>query len=269
MLKNIFNLFINFNKKKDKEEIILYPYCIVAYKLTDLPGWNLAIFDGDKEYVTEKCKKYNWYEYVVFNSGNNIYPIKDSLEYYPPPDEVHLLTDWIYWYDIDGWFIKEDEIIPYPFDDCEITDKIQFSYDFYGEFCDNTVDVYNNVEDIYVTAEIAFETKTQKVESLVQVDLLCKEFERFIDDLKTKKFAVCQILEFSNHKLFAWEKDEKIRFMIQDYNPKDIEEEVEYVPTVFDVLVNKDIFLKYFTQFYSSLKENSEKLLEEMVASKS
>ena len=176
MLKKLFKIFSKFNKKEDKKEIIFYPYCKVAYKFTDSPGWKLAIFDGDKEYVTEKCKKYNWYKYVVFNAGAYKYHIKDCLEYYPYPDDVHLLTNWIYWSDLKRWFINEDEIIPYPLKTCENTNKIQFSYDFEGDFCNNNLGDFDDTEDIYVTAELTFETKTQKVESLVQVNLLYEEF---------------------------------------------------------------------------------------------
>lgn len=34
---------------------IMYPYCEIAYKTKDSIGWKLAIMDGDKEYVNEKC----------------------------------------------------------------------------------------------------------------------------------------------------------------------------------------------------------------------
>lgn len=256
------NKYFHSNNKNLKSENTFYPYCEVAYKTDDSIGWNLAIFDGDEKFVTEKCKKSNWYDFVVLSVCTSRFKIKDNLNYYPEADNVHLFTNWIYWNDLDKWFIKQDEIIPYPLKICEVTNKIQFSYDF--EECDNDADSFIKGEDLYVTAEVSFETKTQKVDALVQISKLYEEFENFIDNLKNKKFAVCHIWEFSNFKLLAWEKDEKIRFVIQDYNPKDEQSKPEYIPIAFAVLVDKNIFFEYFIPFYNSLKAKSEELLQEM-----
>lgn len=50
--------------------------------------------------------------------------------------------------------------------------------------------------------------------------------------------------------------------MIQDYHESS---DSEYAPIVFDVLVNKDIFYKYFEEFYNSLKFESQKMLQETI----
>lgn len=243
------------------DKTVEYPYCKVAYKENDSLGWKLAIMDGDKETVNEKCKQFNWFDYIVFIAGSHYdKQIKDNFNYYPDPDDVHLLSHWIYWQDIDRWFVKEDEVIPYPLKNCEETDKIQFSY--YFDYDDVDASDFDCNEPIYVSAEVEFETKTQKAEATIEITILYDNFENFITNLKTKKFGACHIEEFTNYKLLAWEKEDKVRFMIQNYNGYN--ENNEYIPIDFDVLVNKDIFYKYFEEFYNSLKIESKKLLQEM-----
>ena len=241
---------------------IMYPYCEIAYKTKHSIGWKLAIMDGDKEYVNEKCIEYNWFDYIVFSAGKCAYHIKDNLEYFPRPYMVHLLSHWIYWQDLDRWFVKEDEIIPYPLKDCEITDKIQFSYDFETDNCWNDIEDFDDKEPVFISVEVGFETNTQKTETIVEISALYSEFEKFLANLKTKHFGVCHIEEFTDYKLLAWEKDNQMRFMIQDYHESS---DSEYAPIVFDVLVNKDIFYKYFEEFYNSLKFESQKMLQETI----
>lgn len=242
------------------DKTVEYPYCKVAYKENDSLGWKLAIMDGDKETVNKKCKQFNWFDYIVFEAGSNVKPIKDNFNYYPRADLVHLLSHWIYSKDLDRWFVNEDEIIPYPKKNCEETDKIQFSY--YFDYDDVDASDFDCNEPIYVSAEVEFETKTQKAEATIEITILYDNFENFITNLKTKKFGACHIEEFTNYKLLAWEKEDKVRFMIQNYNGYN--ENNEYIPIDFDVLVNKDIFYKYFEEFYNSLKIESKKLLQEM-----
>ena len=241
---------------------IMYPYCEIAYKTEDSVGWKLAIMDGDKEYVEEKCKEYNWFDYIVFKAGKSVYHTKDNLDYTPSPDRVHLLSHWIYWQDLDRWFVKEDEIIPYPLKNCEITDKIQFSYDFETDDCWNDFNDFDGKEPVYITVEVGFKTNTQKTNATVEISALYSEFEKFLVNLKTNHFGVCHIDEFTEYKLLAWEKDNKVRFMIQDYYESS---DSEYAPIVFDVLVNKDIFYKYFEEFYNSLKLESQRMLQETI----
>ncbi|MCD7780550.1 MAG: hypothetical protein LUH05_07765 [Candidatus Gastranaerophilales bacterium] len=238
---------------------IMYPYCEIAYKTEDSIGWKLAILDGDKEYVKEKIKEYKWFDYIVFNAGQCVYKVKDNLDYFPRPDMVHLLSHWIYWQDLNRWFVKENEIIPYPLKDCEITDKIQFSYDFEGW---NDVENFDDRESVHISVDVGFETNIQKTYAVVEISALYSEFEKFLVNLKTNHFGVCHIEEFTNYKLLAWEKDNKVRFMIQNYCDNS---ENEYVPIDFDVLVNKDIFYKYFEEFYNSLKFESQKMLQETI----
>ena len=240
---------------------IMYPYCEIAYKTKDSIGWKLAIMDGDKEYVNEKCIEYNWFDYIVFSAGKCAYHIKDNLEYFPRPYMVHLLSHWIYWQDLDRWFVKEDEIIPYPLKDCEITDKIQFSYDFETDNCWNDIEDFDDKEPVFISVEVGFETNTQKTEAVLEISALYSEFEKFLTNLKTNHFGVCHIDEFTEYKLLAWEKDNQVRFMIQNYHESS---DNEYAPIVFDVLVNKDIFYKYFEEFYNSLKFESQKMLQEI-----
>lgn len=241
---------------------IMYPYCEIAYKTEDSVGWKLAIMYGDKEYVEEKCKEYNWFDYIVFKAGKSVYHTKDNLDYTPSPDRVHLLSHWIYWQDLDRWFVKEDEIIPYPLKNCEITDKIQFSYDFETDDCWNDFNDFDGKEPVYIAVEVGFKTNTQKTNATVEISALYSEFEKFLVNLKTNHFGVCHIDEFTEYKLLAWETDNQVRFMIQDYYESS---DNEYVPIVFDVLVNKDIFYKYFEEFYNSLKFESQRMLQETI----
>lgn len=224
---------------------IMYPYCEIAYKTEDSIGWKLAIMDGDKESVNEKCKEYNWFDYIVFEAGKSVCHVKDNLDYTPRSYMVHLLSHWLYWQDLDRWFVKEDEIIPYPLKDCEITDKIQFSYDF-EEDSWNDIDDLDAKEPVFIAVEVGFETNTQKADATVEISALYSEFEKFLINLKTNHFGVCHIEEFTEYKLLAWEKDNKVRFMIQNYHESS---DSEYAPIVFDVLADKIFFINILKNF--------------------
>ena len=255
---------INFRKTEKNliQESEMYPYCNIFYKTDDSIGWNMAIMDGDKNEVDQKCQSQNWVKYEIFNGGKCVWQIKDKLEYYERPDCVHLLSDWIYWQELDKWFIYEDEIIPYPHKSCEETNNISFEYSFDDtDLNDIDPDDYDNEEEVYVSAEVCIKTNTQETRSLIEFPLVYNEFEKFINNLKSNKFAVLHVIEFSNHKYMAWEKDNRIRFMIHDYS----DDENEYIPIIMDVLVDKDIFYSKFEDFYSHLKNESENLKQEII----
>lgn len=255
-----------FKSKKVEQKSIkkseMYPYCEIAYKLDNSLGWNLAIMNGDKNEVNKKCQSQNWFKYEIFDGGKCTWQIADKLKYYMRPSDVHLLSDWVYWQELDKWFIYEDEIIPYPQKTGEETNDISFVYslndpDNYW----NNPDDFDNVEEVYVHAEVNIKTSTQNANSVIEFPLVCDEFEKFINNLKNNKFAVLHIIELSSDKYMAWEKDNKIRFMVHDYS----DNEKEYIPIIMDVLVDKDIFYNKFEDFYSKLKCDSNNLMQKVV----
>ena len=240
---------------------VMYPYCEIAYKTEESIGWKLAMVNGDKRTVTKEIKKYNWFDYIVFGCGEGVSPIRNNFNYYPRPDDVNYRTYWIYWNDLNRWFVKEDEIIPYPQKKCEVTDKIQFSYIFETNDNWNDPDDFDNEDEIYVSAEVSFKTKKQKTRGIIEISALYDDFEKFINNLKTKNFGVCHIEEFTQYKLLAWKKDNKVRFLVQDYNGTS---DKEYIPIVFDILTDENRFFKHFEAFYNSLKKDSQNLMREI-----
>lgn len=240
----------------------MYPYCNVFYKTDDSIGWNFAIMNGDKNTVNNKCLQYNWFKFEIYDGCNDVFQIKDNLKYYESPKYVHLLSHWMYWQELDKWFIHEDEVIPYPTKKCEVTNEIDFTYLLNDPEEDlNNPDDFDKEEEIYVIAELFFKTNNQKAKTIAEITLLYDDFEKFITNLKNKKFAVLHIEEFSADKYIAWEKDNKVRFMVHDYSGIS----KEYVPIELDALVDKDIFYSKFEHFYANLKADSEKLKQELI----
>ena len=244
------------------QESKMYPYSNVFYKTDAGIGWDMAIMDGDKDEVDKKCQSQNWSKYEIFSGGKCVWRLEDKLKYYKRPSDVHLLSDWIYWQELDKWFIYENEIIPYPQKSCEETNDISFIYSF-DDTGDNWNDAgdFDNVEEVYVSAEVDIKTNTQCVKSIIEMPLVSKDFEKFINKLKNNNFAVLHIMEFSSHKYIAWEKDNKIRFMVHDYS----DNEKEYIPIIMDVLIDRENFYNKFEKFYSNLKTESEILKQEIV----
>ena len=241
----------------------LYPYCRVLYKLDNSQGWKLAVMDGNEDLVKEKCETKGWYDYKISKAGDYIYHIEDNLNYEPLPDDIHRLTYLVYWQELNKWF-DNGEIIPYPNKDPEITDDVEFKSSFDDtEYNFNDPEDFDKLEDIYISAQIDIKTKNQKTYSVVEISAMYGMFEDFIKKLHQNKFAVLYIDEFSYEKYLAWEVNDKVRFMIQDYCDND--ERIEYVPIKFDVLMNKDIFYEKFERFYSQMKNQSEKLNQEFI----
>ena len=249
-------------KKKPKKETIMYPYCYVFYKTEDSIGWNMAIMDGDEDEVHKKCSVNNWYNFEIFGGSKCAWHVEDKIKYYMRPSDVHLISHWIYWQELDRWFINEDEIIPYPQKPCEETKEIIFTYSL-SETDDNwnDPDDFDKEEEVYVSAEVDIKTDIQCVKTIVKITALYDQLEKFINNLKVSKFAVLHLFEFNDDKYIAWEKDNNIRFIVQDYS----DDENEYIPIKLDVLVNKDIFYDNFENFYSGLKTDSENLKQEMI----
>lgn len=123
----IYNIFNSENNKDNSNSSLQYPYCYVFYKVDDTEGWNLALLGGSKEEAEAKCLQHNWLKYEIFGGNTYYQPIEDRLHHYPSPYNVALTSDWIFWKDINKWFIKEDEVIPYPKSSCELSNTIQFN----------------------------------------------------------------------------------------------------------------------------------------------
>ena len=241
-----------------------YSYRNVFYKSDDSEGWHLAILTGNDDEVKKKCLSHkDWIDYDIRCGGVSSTKIKESLKYYPRPDLVHQLTYWVYAQGLDKWFIKENEIIPYPKKRCEKSENIDFSYSFENtEYNSNNVEDFDASDEVFVSAEIDMSADEQKSKCIAEISALYDNFEKFISNLKANKFAVLHIEEFSNIKYLAWEKGDNVRFTVHDYSG---ESDKKYIPVVFDVLVDKDVFYDKFETFYKNLKNDSKKLKRNMI----
>ena len=94
-----------------------------------------------------------------------------------------------------------------------------------------------------------------------------EDLEKFFSNLKNNNFAVLHIDEYGFHKFLAWNKENKIRFLIQQYDWNEDDNKLyknEYIPVVFDTLVDRDTFLTNFERFYKELSKTSKELKESM-----
>lgn len=241
----------------------MYFYRNVFYKTNDREGWNLALITGNDDEVRKKCQAHkDWIDYDIRCGGKTAAKLEDRMNYYPRPDIVHQLTDWVYSKELDKWFIKSKEGLPYPSIKCEKSNNIDFTYSLDNDD-ENNADNFDEKEEVYISAIINISTDTQNTHDIVEISALYKSFEKFINELKEKKFAVLHIEEFSCTKYLAWEKDGKIRFTVQDYSGKSKE---EYVPVTLDVLVDKNLFYDRFENFYYNLKKDSLNLKQELIS---
>lgn len=241
-----------------------YSYRNVFYKTDESDGWHSAILSGNDDEVKKKCLSHkDWIDYDIRCGGVSSTKIKDSLRYYPCPDTVHQLTYWVYAQELDKWFIKEDEVIPYPEKECEQSDDIDFAYSFDESECNlNDIEDFDNEDEVYISADINITTPTQKTKCVAEITALYDSFEKFIKNLKKNKFAVLHIEEFSYDKFIAWEKDDYIRFTVHDYSSGS---EKEYIQISLDVLVDKYIFYDKFEKFYHNMKKESKNLKNKII----
>lgn len=244
----------------------MYPYCEVLYKTEDSIGWDLAIFNGDKEIVKEKCQSHNWFEYRIFDGSSYYREIKDKLKYCPDPYVVHTHSYWVYSHELDKWLIDDEEISPYPQKKCRKINDIEFKYTF-----DETDENWNDPEDfedeeedeIYISADVRIKANKKEIVEIVEVNnFYIDDIEKFINKLRNNKFAIFHINEFTSDKYIAWEKDGKIRFMVCDYSTSS---DREYIPIILDVLIDKEIFFNKFENFYFNIKKESSKFKEEFI----
>ncbi len=271
-------LIIVFSSRKGKNNnkvSLQYPYCYVFYKVDDTVGWHLALLGGSEEETEAKCLQYNWLKYEIFGGNTYYKPLEDRLHHYPSPYNVALTSDWIFWKDTNKWFIKEDEVIPYPKDSCELSNTIQFSYSYRDDEEDeeyamdlNNPEDFGENEEVFATAFVSVKSQSQTEKCIIEMKPYMYEYlEKFFNNLQSNNFAVLHIDEWGFHKFLAWVKEDKIRFMIQLYEWKEDDDKLyknEYIPVVFDTLVDKDTFLTNFEQFYKALIKTSKELKDNM-----
>lgn len=216
----------------------------VFYKIDNRPGWKIARIKSNRDSINikEKCKEYaerfNWYDYRVFPGGSIVEQLEEISEPNLEHWRVHQTSEWIYMPEIDRWFLGPDEEIPFPDFDCEVTNELAVSacfFDWYNEpeyLLDNSSGVYPEVSFI-------FETKKQKYDVQIALHSNKEILDKFINKVRNEQYACYVHIETSYCKFFAWPRDKKVRFLIQDYYN-------EKVVKSFDVLVDRKKFIQQF-----------------------
>lgn len=238
-------------------------YYYVFYKTSKEPGWELAILKFDKNNIEATLNEHpDWIEtkVIIDSVRPNIY--QDIYPVLLDPADMHLLTSWIYIPEYERYFF-DNEIIPCP--TTEVNQKT-FSYKLSLEYTfEYTGDTSKPNEEL----DTEFDSDLQKGKtcfSYVAFIKLNDDFEidwKFCDcqfelfnnmfvDLKQNKFAFIKLSEWNYLKFLFWDCGETIRFRIQTYTYKTVEEP-------FDIEITKEEFFETFKAMLCDLQKNLDK----------
>lgn len=256
LLENFKKLFFSSTPKKTVEDV-KYSYCSVFYKTKNEPGWLHSYFDGSKEFVFSKLKelksKNNIFDFKICDEFESSCKFEDLKSLESDAQKTHLLSNWIYWKELEKWFILDDEEIPYPKSQCEISNF--FSIHSYFPKDMNEWEDFHDEPEIFSTVNIFIKSKNQKMSSCVRLLKISQDVENFLQNIKEGKFAKLILEEYSFHKFLAWNHEDKIRLLVQDYDSKEVK-------IIFDVLINKEKFIYTLEKAINHIKKQDEKIVE-------
>lgn len=256
MFKNLFsnlkNLFKNNKTQDSTAEKILYPCCQAFYKTENTPGWLHSYFNGTKEDVNIKFEKLKstkeLYDFKFLKEFKLDYKIEDFQKANLDATTIHMISNWIYWEELDKWFILDDEEIPYPKTQCEVSEFFNIHSYFPEDM--NDWESFEGEEFIYSTVQVYLKSKEQKMESCIGLLKMSKDVESFIENIKQGKFAKLIIESYSYHKFLVWNYENKIRLLVQDYNSDEVK-------IIFDVLIDKEKFISVFEKTKKHIEKHN------------
>lgn len=238
----------------------MFSYCQCFYKENDTQGWLHSFMDGSKEICEnrlEKLKKNKTvYDYKIYGDNHAIWRFqKELLPSLPSAEITHQCSNWIIMPNENKIYL-EDEIVKEPVNKVKETKNLTLSF-MQTTWLSFDPSSFENENDINSDASFSIRTDYQKIGQYnVITDNIVIDIPKFIKDLDKNNFAVLHNEEYMYFKLLAWKhKDNKIRFIMQDYTDKDVK-------TQIDTIVEKKILLESFSKLEKSFKRLHEKNLK-------
>ena len=231
----------------------MYPFSKVLYKDDNTPGWRIALIEGNKKYVEKICREL-WKTYKIFSGNRFIFPLGLKYPVNPDPEEIHMVSDWVYSSELNKWFLPE-ETIPTPAKKCthsnifkldaELDDLNDISWlkDIYLE----NIELFNR-DAVKVTFQVT--VKAEKQQTAIHLQYSQYEydlFKKFIEKVKANKFSYARIEEYSYIKILSWPVGNDCRVIFQDYSYHD------YVREPISTVIDKNLFVKVFEKFLNQI----------------
>ncbi len=235
----------------------LYKYANIFYKKEDAPGWIPAIMAGDEKSVKAKANelkiKNNWFDVQIFPGGARRMPVPDFENIELEPRETQLISNWVYSCELSKWFLDEDEIIPVPHSQCEVSNDLTVIYGFQEDMNDDLSDTTE--EDLYPIIDVKIKTLNQLASGPIELHFPKGYIKKFIDKIKAGKYACIDLGDFASAKILIWTIGNKIRFKVQSYY------EDYTVSEPMDVLVDRDAFISKLDKTIQGINNETKELL--------
>lgn len=253
---------INNENAEKYEDFIneLFSYCNCFYKENDSSGWLHSFMDGSKkicENRLEELKKDNKiYDYKIYGGNSALWRFQKELSPSLPSAEViHQCSNWIIMPNENKMYL-EGEIVKEPLNKSKETKNIKMTIRQTAWSSFDPSD-FENENDVISDAYFSIKTDYQKIgRYYIIADDIISGLTKFIKNLDKNNFAILHNEEYKYFKILAWKhKDEKIRFIMQDYND-------DNVKTQIDTIVEKKIFIGSFKKLEKSFKRLHEKNLK-------
>lgn len=195
----------------------------IFYKTENSAGWQARWLDLPEEECEKICKQENYFAYKIMDLHKSFFI-----------SELQLRTLIVYF---DGkYYFPEDEI-PYPENDTLKLGEITFS--MIWEEMDNDEDRYeddfNGHDELWTSIKTTFVLPEKTTEVTIVAQCFVEDFPQFLDQLARNKHAVYHNDEYTPYKWIAWEKDDYIRLIHQNYLYGEVK-------TKFDILLDKEWF---------------------------
>ncbi len=237
----------------------MFSYCHCYYKENNSQGWLHSYMDGNKEICEnrlERLKKNNIiYDYKIYGGNHAVWQYQKELSpTLPSAETIHMCSNWIIMPDENKMYL-EDEIVKEPANKVKETKNLTLSFRQTSWISFDPSD-FEKENDISSDASFSIKTDYQKIGQYnVITDNLIKDIQKFIKNLDKNNFAALHNEEYTYFKLLAWKHDDKIRFIMQDYNDYNVK-------TQIDTIVKKEILLESLKKLEKSFKRLHEKNLK-------
>lgn len=239
----------------------MFEYCECFYKQNNSSGWLYSTMDGNEkicEMKLEELKKNKEiYDYRIFANNNSIWRRgKELFPTIPSARETHMRSSLIIMPNEDKMYF-DYEIVKEPSN--EVKESKNFTMKFrQSGWVSFDSSSFDSEEDVYSEAYFSIKTDYQQVyRYAVITDDIIADIPNFIKNLDKNNFAVIQNEEYAYFKMLAWKhKNDKIRFIFQDYNSDDVITEI-------DTIMENKIFQESFKKLEKSFERLHKKNLED------
>lgn len=228
-----------------------YPVCVILYKEDNTPGWLMAKKAGEKAECEKFCKELKKQHKITafkcyVDSWNRYKENTPMQKFFPLADDLHMRTD-IIWNTYEDKFYEPNEYIPYPKKSARKTNvfyidaKVEPETDKEG-----LLDEFEEEDDFdYISGILYF---NKKISIMVDVKPVMIDIPKFLRRLEKTGYSNLIIEEYWYTKFLAWEKDDKVRFIIQSYGNSDVD-------VLFDKIIDRDLFFNELKKLHDILNK--------------